>query len=649
MISRHYIRKSLILAIAGASLAVAAQNVNLPTIKIQGVEYYYYKVKKGDSPYGICKRYGWNEETLTRCNANFSTKITKGQTIYYPVTTGKPAEKPVIGSIERVSVAPQPITHKVSRGESVYSISKLYGVPVDLIYSSNPEARHGIKAGQTLTIVQPAHAGSSATSPFYYTVKAGETLTAIAQNFNTDVASIMRENPGMSERTLKAGENIRIVPNNRAVERVVEKSRVEQVTGFQQYKVEKNDSWDSIASQTGVTAEQLKSANATDELPKKGGWISVPQISEVTTEAIIERPATPEATISDRDKIYNDVHHISQAAENRVDVTVVLDKPSSKSNIDFMRGFLMGVDDQKNSGAKINLNVVDASKGIAHAGADSLLNASNLIIGVYDSDFPAYLADLGRKNGVEVVNVLDTKSDLYEHNPQMVQLLQPINYFNDLCVSYIVEKNPGAQLILLGENDGSDKFAETLSASFSPDVTTRLSLEEFQVYPFNPDARYVVYCYTLKKDEIAETLNAVVAQQDKGVSIVPVGRAQWIAYAQPLAEQYGASQVLVPSRVYVNGFDQKQKDFGSRFHQIYHRTPVNSFPQYAMLGYDVAGYFIPTTAANGGDYNVGVTARQGLQNDIDVRRLNNWSGFINTNGYILHYLPAELVEKIEIQ
>ena len=648
MISRHYIRKSLILAIAGASLAVAAQNVNLPTIKIQGVEYYYYKVKKGDSPYGLCKRYGWNEDTLTRCNANFATKITKGQTIYYPVVTGKPAEKPVVGSIDKVRVAPEPIVHKVARGESVYSISKLYNVPVDVIYANNPDARHGVKAGETLTIVQPVFENATGSSPFYYTVRKGETLTAIAQNFNTDVASIMRENPGMSERTLKAGENIRIIPNNRSVERVVQTHQVEQVTGFSQYKVDKNDSWDSIASQAGISTEQLKSANASDRL-KKGEWIAVPQISEVTTEAIVERPVKPEATISDRDKIYNDVHHVGQVAEKRVDVTVVLDKPSAKSNIDFMRGFLMGVDDQKNSGAKINLNVVDASKGIAHAGADSLLNASNLIIGVYDNDFPSYLADFGKKNGVEVVNVLDTKSDLYENNSQMVQLLQPINYFNDMCVSYIVDKNPGAQLILLGENDSSDKFAETLSASFSPDVTTRLSLEEFQVYPFNPEAKYVVYCYTLKKDEIAENLKAIIDQQDKGVAIVPVGRAQWIAYAQPLAEQYGASQVLVPSRVYVNAFDQKQKDFNSRFHQVYHRNPVNSFPQYAMLGYDVAGYFIPTTAGNGGDYNTGITHRPGLQNDINVKRLNNWSGFINTNGYILHYLPAELVERIEIQ
>ena len=68
-----------------------------------------------------------------------------------------------------------------------------------------------------------------------------------------------------------------------------------------------------------------------------------------------------------------------------------------------------------------------------------------------------------------------------------------------------------------------------------------------------------------------------------------------------------------------------------------------------MMGYDIANYFIPTTAANGGDYNIGLIDRPGLQNDIDIKRLNTWSGFINETSYIIRSLPEGIVEKIEIK
>lgn len=647
MIRKNSLHKVVAFAVAAVSLGMAAQTINLPTIKMQGKEYYYYKVKKSDSPYGICKTYGWNEDTLRAVNADMGTKIAKGKTIYYPVNTGIDNEMPVIGRIEKVKVTPEPIVHTVTRGETIYSISKLYSVPVDLIYSSNPEARHGLKTGDKLTIIQPVYEGLKGSSPFFYTVRQGDTLTQLAQQYNTDVASIMSENPGMSERTLTTGENIRIIPNNRKTTQVTETREITTVSGFSPYKIVKGDTWESIATAHNVTTEALMQANDAKELPKKGSWIVIPQYKSEVKQTVIETPVMAESTVSERDAIYQTIHRIDSVKQ--VEVAVVLDKPSAKNNSEFLRGFLMGIDDQKTSGTKIHLNVIDASKGISMAGADSLLTASNLIVGVYDSEFPSYLAEIGNRNGIEVVNVLDSKSTLYEGNPSIIQILQPIDYFNDLTAGYIKKQNPNSQLILLGDIDTTDRFADKLTDEYSPEVTTRLSAEEFAVYPFSPTDTYVVYSFALKKDDIANHLTLIADAQQKGTPIVPVGRAQWVAYAQPLGEQYGATNLLVPSRMYISPYDQKQTAFANRFKGIYHANPAVSYPQYAMLGYDIASYFIPTTAGNGGDYNTGVYMRPGLQNDIDIKRLNNWSGFINTNGYILHYLPAQIVEKIEIK
>lgn len=641
-------QKFFLVALVAGSLALSAQNVNLPTIKVQGKEYYYYKVQGGDSPYGICKKFGWSEETLRECNTNFATKIKKGQTIYYPAS---PEYTPTVPD-KKVAVAfPEAVTHTVARGETVYSIAALYGVPVAVIYANNPESRHSLKVGEKLVIVQQEYINGTTTEPFFYTVRQGDTLYGLAEKYNASVESLMSENPGISERNFKAGTTIRIVPNSRKTVIVSETKNANTVVGFSQYKVQKNDTWESIAQSTGVSSEDLVSANPSEQLPKKGDWVVVPKMEMRERETLVEAPAVAETSIDDRDNIYNDVHHIDAAAEaqNKVDVAVVLEDPASKSNIDFIRGFIMGVDNLKNSGCKINLNVIDATKEVDTQDDFNTLKSSDLIIGVYENDFPAELANIGYENGIEVVNVFDTKSDLYQTNPSIVQLLQPIEYFNDLSTNYIYDIDNNAQLILLGDEDKGDKFAEALTQKYSPDVTSRLSVEEFAVYPFSLYEKYVVYCFQLKKDDIDAALGAIAEVQGTGIDILPVGRAQWVAFAPALSEKFGQTQVIVPSRFYANPSSSEQKQFNQHFHTNYNRNPYNSYPQYAMLGYDVARYFISTTAANHGDYNREITYRSGIQNDIEIRRLNNWSGFINVNGYILKYLPADMVSKIEIQ
>lgn len=641
-------QKFFLVALVAGSLALSAQNVNLPTIKVQGKEYYYYKVQGGDSPYGICKKFGWSEETLRECNTNFATKIKKGQTLYYPAS---PEYTPTVPD-KKVAVAfPEAVTHTVARGETVYSIAALYGVPVAVIYANNPESRHSLKVGEKLVIVQQEYINGTTTEPFFYTVRQGDTLYGLAEKYNASVESLMSENPGISERNFKAGTTIRIVPNSRKTVIVSETKNANTIVGFSQYKVQKNDTWESIAQSTGVSSEDLVSANPSEQLPKKGDWVVVPKMEMRERETLVEAPAVAETTIDDRDNIYNDVHHIDAAvvAENKVDVAVVLTDPASKSNIDFIRGFIMGVDNLKNSGCKINLNVIDATKEVDTQDDFNTLKSSDLIIGVYENDFPAELANIGYENGIEVVNVFDTKSDLYQTNPSIVQLLQPIEYFNDLSTNYIYDIDNNAQLILLGDEDKGDKFAEALTQKYSPDVTSRLSVEEFAVYPFSLYEKYVVYCFQLKKDDIDAALGAIAEVQGNGIDILPVGRAQWVAFAPALSEKFGQTQVIVPSRFYANPSSSEQKQFNQHFHTNYNRNPYNSYPQYAMLGYDVARYFISTTAANHGDYNREITYLSGIQNDIEIRRLNNWSGFINVNGYILKYLPADMVSKIEIQ
>ncbi|HBM6011002.1 TPA: LysM peptidoglycan-binding domain-containing protein, partial [Enterococcus faecium] len=81
-----------------------------------------YKVKAGDSVWGICEKYGLSISKFVQWNKIKNNTIHPGQklTVKQPVSSGKPTTK--------VPASTNPVTHKVSYGESLWLISSKYGV-----------------------------------------------------------------------------------------------------------------------------------------------------------------------------------------------------------------------------------------------------------------------------------------------------------------------------------------------------------------------------------------------------------------------------------------------------------------------------------------------------------------------------------------
>ncbi|MDR0367879.1 MAG: LysM peptidoglycan-binding domain-containing protein, partial [Bacteroidales bacterium] len=94
--------------------------------------------------------------------------------------------------------------HEVVKGQTLYGLSKMYGVSIDEITNRNPSAKQGLKIGDRLYIQ------ASKISVEMYAVKRGETLYAIAKNRRITESELLALNPGMSE-SLSEGQEI-VVP-----------------------------------------------------------------------------------------------------------------------------------------------------------------------------------------------------------------------------------------------------------------------------------------------------------------------------------------------------------------------------------------------------------------------------------------------------
>lgn len=110
--------------------------------------------------------------------------------------------------------------HEVQREETVYSIARRYGVAIDKLYELNPWARQQIKVGDKLLIPStPATSSASPTSTTptkgkKHRVANGETLYGISRTYGIDLADLLRANPGLTSSSVQVGMEL-IIPSSK--------------------------------------------------------------------------------------------------------------------------------------------------------------------------------------------------------------------------------------------------------------------------------------------------------------------------------------------------------------------------------------------------------------------------------------------------
>ncbi|MFN8286541.1 MAG: LysM peptidoglycan-binding domain-containing protein [Chitinophagales bacterium] len=110
-----------------------------------------HTVKSGESLYAISKQYGVTVEQITRMNSMKSTALKPGDKLTIP--TKGVAVKVVPPPASQVQVKTTPArVHTVTKGETIYAISKKYGVTTTEIKQWNNLADLNLKIGQKLIV-----------------------------------------------------------------------------------------------------------------------------------------------------------------------------------------------------------------------------------------------------------------------------------------------------------------------------------------------------------------------------------------------------------------------------------------------------------------------------------------------------------------
>lgn len=165
----------------------------------------FHEVKAGETFYSIASKYGVKVSELMQWNNLGSSGLKVGQILVLKQGIKANGTDSTKGSTQAV-ITRSVKYHTVMSGETLYSISRLYNVAVDSIMVWNKMASPTLRPGQEIMVSTPYNKTSTNTAKTY-TVQAGDTLYSISRKFGVSVADIRKLNQ-LTNDSLAVGQTL---------------------------------------------------------------------------------------------------------------------------------------------------------------------------------------------------------------------------------------------------------------------------------------------------------------------------------------------------------------------------------------------------------------------------------------------------------
>ncbi|MCH5345672.1 MAG: LysM peptidoglycan-binding domain-containing protein [Muribaculaceae bacterium] len=625
-----------ILLITGQLYATAGVD-ELPVKTMNGKRYHYYEVQPKETVYSLIRKFDISLEDLMSNNPSVNDGLKAHQILYFPAADATPASTPTTYTAPASKTATRggSMTHYVERGETIYGISNRYGMTTDRLMALNPSLSDGLKAGTTIVIEptkmpdepvrQAPLTQTNVVAPTTdviptayenYVVGEGETLYSIARNHGVTVAQIEQANPSLG--ILKQGETIRIPVN-------------EQVN-----------------------------VNATVTSSGVSGTVTTNSPVESTIEAIepplahetVARPVAP-----------------TGPAETRIAVMLpfmlnqnIMTRTAAR-HLEFYRGFLLAVDNLRNSGDAIKVYAFDTAASVDTV-AEILrrpeLKNMDVIIAPDDERQLDMIGYFGKLNKVAVFNPFLPKDNSYQSNPSMIQA----NINSDLMAAKAIEGmlatlNGATPIFLHNQNGTADKADHVTKLQTAMDArgiaykyinyTGKLTIENLAELPYS--GTYVFIPESGRSNEAATFLPALVALRetiaDEGGMLRLWGYPEWIAFRGENLDALKKLNTLIYSRFSDDDGSSQAANVAQRYNLWFSGQLSDDVPNQGLLGYDTGMFLISSLNGNSKILlNGNVPSYRGVQNSFTLNRPADGQGLVNQAMYLINFRPNGLVDNI---
>lgn len=507
--------------------------------------------------------------------------------------------------------------HTVEKKQTLYQISKIYGLNVNDIVLENPEAIDGIKPGQVLKVPaskpvpveKPVSATLDTVNFLYHKVQPGQTVYAISRTYALTVESIVALNPD-AKAGLKAGQLVKLPKNPATLE--------------------------IYSQQHPKTGTNAVITVKTDEPVKLPVLDSAAAIKSVYNVAFFLPFHLDEVDNIDVDKIARGDRKFPQKPEVA---------------IEFYQGIRMALDSLERKGIRINTYFYDIderdSTDLSKIFGKSEFRDMHLIIGpLYSANFMK-VARLAKEKSIPIVSPVLQQNKILFRNPYVSKATPAVTTQLEQMAEYIAGKYADQNIILLSGKDTSfsnpvrKKLAEVLAAKkLSPadtlkevkavgSVSQYLSQSKTNIVIVPSNARVYVTDILGKMNVLAEKNN-----------ILLFGMPAWNTYENLDPNYLSNLHFHYATSSFIDYDNDTIKQFIIAYRAMYKADPST----YVFQGYDVTNYYLQALNKYGLNFQsqLGTIKGDGLQTSFDFINVSTDSGFENRSIRVIGCMDHKL-------
>lgn len=631
--------------------------------QINGIEYYIHVVEKGQTLYSISKVYQVSQDELQVLNPQITNGLQPGQELRIPIVKGltdKPTEQEpsfiyhivkkseTLASIARIysvdedairktnslktddlqldavvkipmdysalmksknpSNPEKPVQkeefteYQIAEKETLYSISKKFGVAIADLLEWNPELQNGPKIGQKIQVGKPTTKVKNADSNPYieHKVSRKESLYGIARLYRISIDSLKLYNSGLTE-AITDGQII-LIPKDR--------KQATFITHTSQHKEKISE----VAENYSISEEKLKEAN-----PGLGDKISKAETIKIPVESVeaeklskLENPIVQET----EDPICPaDYKHINQEFKvafmlpfnlNEYDSVAFTQKGKKLKDypyfkyIQFYEGALMALDTLEKQGLKAKIHVFDVSKDVDDTkkllAKPEMKNMDLFICVVFTKNFEL-IADFAKKQGIPVVNAISKRDDIVKDNPMVFKAMPSEGSQVESIVNFLKKKHVRQNVIILRANkyqgvELCSKLHTQIKNLFKTNypssrvVYLNDSLSKLNTN-FKAGYENVLISVAENQAYIMDLLRVLNNRRDT-IRLSVIGLPTWDEMNNLETNLLSKLNVHLVTPLIVDYSDEDTKGFIQKFHNQYMIEP----DELAFKGYDLSLYFM---------------------------------------------------------
>ncbi|MBQ8271260.1 MAG: LysM peptidoglycan-binding domain-containing protein [Bacteroidaceae bacterium] len=585
--------------------------------------------------------------------------------------------------------------HTVSKGQTLYSISRMYQKSIQEIIELNPGSEKSISVGQKLRIpqekatVQNIASATKNTEPRYHTIQAGETLYRLGKMYNVSPIEICEANPGLSINNFRTGEVILIPAGNKAKTQATtpaqEDKRKKPSRIRTTHKVEKGETIYSISREYGISIEELLTANPELSKTKKLKKKTIVNIPLPASKPEIKKDV--EITNSEIfTKAEEKRDSLSLLADNKATrVAIVLPflldsySPNEQNRmVEYYQGLLIAVDKLKQSGYSFEINTFDSGnkdKSLNQLFASGALDNMDLIIGALYPEHNKELARFAQQKNIPLVIPFTSKEDEIFRNPMVYVVNTMQSYFFSEVIDHFTKEFPNSNVIFVSDSTKSNKqeFIESLTQGLDksgiPHTTIQMSDIVGSAAAITQQEGDSATIVTIKEVMRADKENIFIPLSSGAGTLSTIlpsliilknstiglpsfklfGYPEWQIYANELRSQLYEADTYFYASFFSHYSLPEAAKFQGEYSQWYNRNLQNIYPRYGMLGYDTGYTFLLAIAKWGKEMpdNINNISFTPIQTGFKFERVNNWGGMVNKKIYFVHYTPNYNIEKID--